>query len=166
MKAASVSLIHVLANLLESMPPLRLYANVAGWANCVESVSIISGETVGQQDRKTSWKYENLLWQQLYYHPSIYFTITQIFRTILIKPGQQRSSSFSQKFPRLLILFGLRLFSSPALTELVVVWISASSSSSPPVSAISSRTCWFNNSSSHPERRLHNSANSTPAPPD
>lgn len=162
MKAASVSLTRLLANryvfMLSLLVELTVLSQLAS--------SLLPGETVGQQDRKTFWKYENLLWQQLYYHPSIYFTITQIFRTFLIKPGQQRSSSFSQKFPRLLILFGLRLFSSPALTELVVVWISASSSSSTPVSAISSRTCWFNNSSSHPERRLHNSANSTPAPPD
>lgn len=162
MKAASVSLTRVLANhyvfMLMLLVELTVLSQLAS--------SLLPGETVGQQDRKTFWKCENLLWQQIYYHLSIYFTITQIFRTILIKPGQQRSSSFSQKFPRLLILFGLRLFSSPALTELVVVWISVSSSSSPPVSAISSRTCWFNNSSSHPERRLHNSANSTPAPPD
>lgn len=162
MNVASVSLTRVLANRYVFMLTLLVELTVLSQL----ASSLLPGETVGQQDRKTSWKYENLLWQQLYYHLSIYFTITQIFRIILIKPGQQRSSSFSQKFPRLLILFGLRLFSSPALTELVVVWISASSSSSPPVSAISSRTCWFNNSSSHPERRLHNSANSTPAPPD
>lgn len=162
MKAASVSLTRVLANRYVFMLMLLVELTVLSQL----ASSLLPGETVGQQDRKTFWKCENLLWQQLYYHLSIYFTITQIFRIILIKPGQQRSSSFSQKFPRLLILFGLRLFSSPALTELVVVWISVSSSSSPPVSAISSRTCWFNNSSSHPERRLHNSANSTPAPPD
>lgn len=61
MKAASVSLIRVLANLLESMPPLRLYANVACWANCVESVSIISAtrwdcRSTGQENFLEIWE--------------------------------------------------------------------------------------------------------------
>lgn len=61
MKAASVSLTRVLANLLESMPPLRLYANVACWANCVESVSIISAtrwdcRSTGQENFLEIWE--------------------------------------------------------------------------------------------------------------
>ena len=138
---------------------------------CVESVSVVSatrrGETVSQQENDLEmWGcgFCDLSSQQLY-HSVIYFNITQIFRTVLFQSGQQHSSSFSLKFSASLILLLLRLFLSPALTELVV-WIRVSSSTSPPISAISSRTCWFNSSSSHPERRLHNSANSTPAPPD
>lgn len=137
---------------------------------CVESVSVVSatrrGETVSQQENDLEmWGcgFCDLSSQQLY-HSVIYFNITQIFRTVLFQSGQQHSSSFSLKFSASLILLLLRLFLSPALTELV--WIRVSSSTSPPISAISSRTCWFNSSSSHPERRLHNSANSTPAPPD
>lgn len=61
MKAASVSLTRVLANLLESMPPLRLYAIVACWANCVESVSIISAtrwdcRSTGQENFLEIWE--------------------------------------------------------------------------------------------------------------
>lgn len=96
MKAASVSLTRVLANLLESMPPLRLYAIVACWANCVESVSIISAtrwdcRSTGQENFLEIW--ESTLTTTL-----LSSILLQIFRTFLIKPGQQRSSSFSQKF--------------------------------------------------------------------
>lgn len=62
MKAASVSLTRVLANLLESMPPLRLYAIVACWANCVESVSIMLPATrwdcrsTGQENFLEIWE--------------------------------------------------------------------------------------------------------------
>lgn len=160
-------LTHVSENLQESFLPLRLYANAA-------AVCWVSERRLCYQERRdcqsAGKRFGNvrmwILWspsQQLY-HSVIYFNITQIFRTVLFQSGQQHSSSFSLKFSASLILLLLRLFLSPALTELV--WIRVSSSTSPPISAISSRTCWFNSSSSHPERRLHNSANSTPAPPD
>lgn len=57
MKAASVSLTRVLANRYVFMLTLLVELTVLSQL----ASSLLPGETVGQQDRKTFWKCENLL---------------------------------------------------------------------------------------------------------